>query len=299
MSTAPSDLVELRHRIDELDDALHDVLMARAAVVESIARLKQRDAMPPLRSGREAQIVRRILARHRGPLPKPTLVRLWRELLAGTIAMQIDLRLAVYSPANDPGLWDLARDHYGSHVAMVGFRSAGEVLRAVANGRAILGVLPVPGEGEPRLAPGQDWWRFLGGEAPALRVVAKLPFGARGNARGDGDAFVIAALEPEESGADCSLFLIETGEALSRARLLAALGGVGLKAGVLATSESVPAEAGAGAAALLVEFEGWLAAGDARLTEALAGLGKTLQFRWLGAYARPLAPAELGEEAPR
>jgi chorismate mutase len=288
MSTASPTLADLRRRIDELDDALHDVLMARAAVVESVGRLKQRDATAPLRPGREAQILRRLLARHRGAFPKSILVRLWRELLAGSLAIQADLYVAVYTPEKGVGLWDLARDHYGSHTAMSGFRSTGEVLRALADGRATLGVLPVPGRSEV-----EPWWRFLAaGEAPVMRIIARLPFGADGNARSDDtDAFVIGAIEPEESGADRSLFVVEAGDDVSRTRLLGALGGVGLPVSVLAATD-----AEGGAATLLVEFDGWIAGDDTRLKDALGSLGgRVLRCTWLGGYARPLSAAELAD----
>ena len=124
MSTASPTLADLRRRIDELDDALHDILMQRAAVVEGVHRVKRQDATPPLRPGREAQILRRLLAQHRGAFPKPILVRLWRELLAGSLAIQADLHVAVYAPENRAGLWDLARDHYGSQTAMNGATAA-------------------------------------------------------------------------------------------------------------------------------------------------------------------------------
>lgn len=289
MSTASPTLADLRRRIDELDDALQDVLIARAAVVESVAKLKQREATPPIRPGREAQIIRRLLARHRGAFPKPMLVRLWRELLAGTIAIQLDVQVAVYAAENTPGLWDLARDHYGSQTAMSGFRSTGEVVRAVGSGRATVGVLPAIGQGN-----GEAWWRFLAGsDAPALHVIARLPFGARGNARGEADAFVIAALEPEESGEDRSLYLIETGEGLSRTRLLNALGAVGPTPTILAASAPE-----AGAVAQLVEFDGWVAPGDPQLKDALGSLGNK-RVVWLGAYARPLSAADLAPAPPR
>ncbi len=289
MSTASPTLADLRRRIDELDDALHDVLMARAAVVESVGRLKRADATPPLRPGREAQILRRLLARHRGAFPKSILVRLWRELLAGSLAIQADLRVAVYAPEKSMGLWDLARDHYGSQTAMSGLRSTGEVLRALADGRSTLGVLPVPGQSD-NVDP---WWRFLAaGEAPVLRIIARLPFGAAGNARsGDNDAFVVGAIEPEESGADRSLYVIETGDDLSRARMLGALGSVSPRVNVLAATDAKD-----GAATQFVEFDGWIAGDDVRLKEALAGLGgKVLHCTWLGGYALPLSPAELAD----
>jgi chorismate mutase len=284
MSTASPTLADLRRRIDELDAGLHDVLMERAAVVESVGRRKRADATPPLRPGREAQILRRLLARHRGPFPKPVLVRLWRELLAGSLAIQIDLHVAVYAPEKSAGLWDLARDHYGGQTAMSGFRSTGEVLRAVADGRATLGVLPVPGLGDV-----EPWWRFLAaGDAPVLRVIARLPFGALGNARSDSDAFVVGPIEPEESGADRSLYAIETGDDVSRTRLLGALGALGRAVSVLAATDAD------GAATQLVEVDGWILGDDARLKDALGALGDRMRrCIWLGGYAQPLSAAEL------
>ena len=38
-----------------------------------------------LRPGREALILRRLVARHRGPFSRAVLVRLWRELISGTV----------------------------------------------------------------------------------------------------------------------------------------------------------------------------------------------------------------------
>ena len=95
MPTDPPSLDELRRRIDQLDEAMHDVIMQRAEVVAAVARLKQADGAPPLRPGREAQILRRLLVRHHGPFPRAMLARIWRELLSGTIAIQTEMHIAV------------------------------------------------------------------------------------------------------------------------------------------------------------------------------------------------------------
>lgn len=281
MSTASPSLDELRRRIDQLDEAMHDALIHRAEIVAAIGRLKKADATPPLRPGREAQILRRLVAQHRGPFPRPILVRLWRELLSGTIAMQAELQIAVFASASASGLWDLARDHYGSHTAMTSFRSAGEVVGAVSKGRATLGILPLPEQGEA-----ESWWRLLmHGDALKPRVIARLPFGGRGNARPEGgDALVIAMIEPEPSGADRSLYIFEIDPELSRTRLLAALNGAELNASLLASSGT----------AQLVEFEDWVAPESPRLKAALTSLaGKVVQMTALGFYAQPLSAADL------
>jgi chorismate mutase len=293
MSTPPSSLEDLRRSIDQLDDALQDVLIRRAEIVTAIARRKEADATPPLRPGREAQILRRLVARHRGSFPRPILVRLWRELLSGSIAMQAELHIAVFAPSNGTGFWDLARDHYGSHTPMIGLRSVGEVVGAVSDGRATLGVLPLPGqEGEA-----ESWWRLLvPGDRAKPRVIARLPFGARGNARSDGgDALVISRIDPEPSGADRSLFIIEIGDDMSRTRVVDALNGAGLPATLLAGSEM-----GGEAVAQLIEVEGWLVADDPRLKAALLPLGgRILSVASLGGYALPLAFTDGAETETR
>lgn len=289
MTDTPS-LDDLRRRIDRLDDALHDALMQRAELVAEVARRKAADATPPLRPGREAQILRRLVARHRGAFAKPVLVRLWRELLSGTTAMQAKLEVVVTAPPTGTSLWDLSRDHFGSQTAMTPLRSAGEVVSAVIEGRASLGIVPVPGPRE-----GDGWWRRLMSADPQKpRVIARLPFGARGNARPeDADAFVIARIEPEPSGDDVSLYIIETSEGVSRTRVIAVLTEAGLAAARLAGT--VP---GGARDAQLVELQGWIAPEDARLAAGAAALGeKLLGVSSLGFYARPLNPAELQGDA--
>src|ERR1700749_3216047 len=97
------DLSALRARLDRLDDEIHDMLMERALVVESVARSGKPSAFRP---GREAVILRRLLARHAGRLPPRTLVRMWRELLAGTTAMQSAVTIAAV------GTEPIAREHF-------------------------------------------------------------------------------------------------------------------------------------------------------------------------------------------
>ena len=81
-------LAALRAEIDAIDDALHDLVMRRAAVVARMAASRVKGDASSLRPGREASILRRLLARHSGALPPAALVRLWREILSASNAMQ-------------------------------------------------------------------------------------------------------------------------------------------------------------------------------------------------------------------
>src|SRR6185437_15050923 len=118
MDMSNPNLDDLRRRIDEIDDRLHDLLMQRTEVVEAVAASKRLDEAPALRPGREAAIVRRLVARHAGHFPPGALVRMWREMFSAMVGLQTGFAVAVYVGEAGNGYWDLARDHFGSHSAM-------------------------------------------------------------------------------------------------------------------------------------------------------------------------------------
>ena len=79
------DLASLRAEIDSIDDAVHDLLMRRAALSARMAASRVKNDSFPYRPGREAGILRRLLARHHPPLPAGTMVRIWREIIAASL----------------------------------------------------------------------------------------------------------------------------------------------------------------------------------------------------------------------
>ena len=107
----PGGLASLRAELDRIDDALHTLLKQRAAVVEQVARSGKRGAYRP---GREAAMIRRLLRQHSGTLPAQAIVRIWRELLAGTTAMQAPFAVAVCEPDAGAGFTQAAREQFGA-----------------------------------------------------------------------------------------------------------------------------------------------------------------------------------------
>ena len=89
MSSTPSDLTGLRRRLDEIDDRLQDLLIERAEIVSMVAASKRDGNQPAFQPAREAEIIRRLVGRHRGAFPVATLVRMWREMLAATVRLAI------------------------------------------------------------------------------------------------------------------------------------------------------------------------------------------------------------------
>lgn len=280
----PSTLAELRVELDRLDDALHDLLMARAEVVARVAACKNGGAAPgrsALRPGREAAILRRLLARHHGNLAAQNLVRIWREMLAASTAMQGPATIAVAEPAGASAGEDmvaLAREHFGALTPLHVYRSAAQAIGDLGAGRTSAAVLPMPAEGEA--AP---WWPGLLHRAePRLYVVARLPFWVpRPEGAPRGQALVLATPPPDPSGADHTLLGVELPPGLSRtgaADRLAAAGFPGARMQVWRPASGPVALA-------LLDVEDFVAEDDPRL----AVLGEALRPPMvLGAYATPV-----------
>jgi chorismate mutase len=286
MASPPDqELEELRREVDRLDRSLVELLAERLRVVREIARIKRTAAAgePAIRPGREAVILRRLVAQADGRFPAVTLIRMWRELLAATTRVQAPLAVVACVPPNQPEIWDLARDHFGATVPLQRMTAWRHALGLLANGVADLAVLPLP-------APDAPWWGHLVDAADRpLRVVSRLPFGPASPQLKDRAAMVVGTIAPEPSGADLSLVAIATPSEVPGVGLVGALAAAGLASRVLA---ALPGNE-VGTSLHLLELDGFLTTADAPLADALEQAGPlVLRSMWLGGYARPLAAVE-------
>lgn len=290
---APEDaLAALRGEIDALDDALHDLVMRRADVVARMAASRVKGDASSFRPGREAKILRRLLARHSGPLPPAALARLWREILSASNAMQGGFSVAL--PEGDAEVYKAARARFGA-MAAPDLRAGPEAaLAALAEGAAQAAVLPVPA------AEGAGaWWAGL--DAPRLQVVARLPFYAVAPVP---RAMVVTRDGPDPSGDDRTLLRFAFGPGGSGAagadETLRAVAGALRDAGLRPCAPTLLSRQHDGLRAL-AEVEGAVAADDARLSALRARLPPN-RVRPLGFYATPIesaaaaaAPDDAGE----
>lgn len=261
-------LSAVRAQLDAIDDAMHDLLMQRAGIVDSLAASRAKAGSPILRPGREADILRRLLVRHQGPLPPAALVRVWRELFAASIAQQGGFSVSVYE--RDAAMARLVPEHFGGLTAVRTYPTPARALAAVTRGEASVAVLPFPEDAD---SPEMEWWPAL--NAPQLSVVARLPFFTEGEP--EADALVVAPGAPDASEQDRSLLLLESDSEQSRGQLLSTLAGAAI------TARLVLVRRAPGISRFLIEADGLIMPDDARLA--------ALPFdraRLLGAYAAPL-----------
>jgi chorismate mutase len=273
-------LDSLRQEIDAIDGQMHGLIQRRAALVDRISASKPAGGLA-LRPGREARVMRQRLETHQGPFPVSAIYRMWREMMCAFTLMQTpDIKIAICRPTDQPGFWDLARDHFGCQIPFVANDTPAQVLAAVRANPSTLGVVPAPIE-----ADAAPWWPLLAGRDATLpNVVARLPFLVMPNARARGiSAFVLARMEPEDSGDDRALISIETATGLSRNRIAGALAKVGLPA-----FTSVLDQLAGGVHHYLVELPGVIADSDQRLRELGPALGlEGGHVAAIGAYAVP------------
>jgi chorismate mutase len=274
MEKLKPNLDDLRREIDEIDTSLHDLIMRRAAIVEQVAEAKGPQADSGMRPGREAVILRRLAARHKGHFGRGSVLRIWREIVASLTAMQGPYSVAVFADDAD-GLWDMARDHFGSYTVLSGCATRREVVAGVAGGNWTHGVLPYPAETDDR-----PWWAGLW-SADAPQIVLRLPFVEPGNVRGRGaSALVIARVPPETSGDDRSLLLLETAAEVRRPVIGEMLAKAGLEGEIVCAATD-------GTTLYLAEAAGFLEGDDSRLA-ALAKQENVERVRVIGAYPTPL-----------
>jgi chorismate mutase len=164
-------LATLRTEIDRIDEQMHQLLIERGEIIESLIRVKgTQETGAAFRPAREAAMMRRLVERHRGILPLDTAESIWRVIISTFTYVQANYSVHADMAAGDAFVRDSARFHFGFTTPLVPHMSASAVVTAVAASRGDLGLVPaatVTGSG--------NWWKALEDEG-APKIIARLPF---------------------------------------------------------------------------------------------------------------------------
>jgi chorismate mutase/prephenate dehydratase len=134
-------LAELRRRIDALDERLVRLLSERAEIVVSIGRAKRSEGTPVYAPHREAEVLGRALSLNDGPLSDRTIEAIFRELMSGSFALELPIRVGYLGP---PGSFShiAAVRHFGASVECADLGAISAVFEEVAGGRCHYGLVP-------------------------------------------------------------------------------------------------------------------------------------------------------------
>ena len=135
-------LQDLRARIDELDGQLLQMITTRAELAKAVAGAKGGEANDYYRPEREAQVLRKIISRNRGPLSDEEMARLFREIMSACLALQQPLNVGFLGPE---GTFTHAavQKHFGRSVQALPMGTIDDVFREVEAEACHYGVVPV------------------------------------------------------------------------------------------------------------------------------------------------------------
>ncbi|SNY90797.1 chorismate mutase [Cohaesibacter sp. ES.047] len=214
-SDAPT-LDELRQRIDRIDEVIHHSLIERSEIVKALISVKRTDKPgAAFRPGREVDMMRRLVGRHRGILPITTVEHLWREIIATFTHMQAPFDVVV---APGAALRDVARFYFGFTVGFKEAPSAEEVIKQVRAGEG--SVLGVVGLAEIAKTP---WWLSL--SKREVQVIARLPVIRQEGRPVDTDAVVLSMPLMDTSVPDMNLVAIKAADRARADDAIRAVGG--------------------------------------------------------------------------
>jgi chorismate mutase len=196
-----SSLAALRTEIDHIDETMHGLLMQRGEIIDRLIAVKQtQESGSAFRPAREAEMMRRLVDRHRGILPLDTAESIWRVIISTFTYVQAPFAVHADLTASDAAMRDSARFHFGFTVPFVPHMGASGVVAAVSESRGDLGLVgAVGGAGA--------WWNALEFDS-APKIIARLPFVDRADHPAALPVFVISRVAPEAMVPDVEVWSV-------------------------------------------------------------------------------------------
>jgi chorismate mutase len=178
MTEQPKSLDDLRAEIDRLDETMHRLLIERGAIIDALIRVKRTgETGAAFRPGREADMMRRLVARHTGRLPFSAVEHIWRTIISGFTHVQAPYSVHIDGSGEGTALRDLARFQMGFDVPVVVEDSPEKVIEAVSRSQGDLGLIGLGRAGQPVITARLPSLIYPGRPAGTPAVVIAQPLG--------------------------------------------------------------------------------------------------------------------------
>jgi chorismate mutase len=200
---APS-LADLRKEIDRIDEAMHQLLIERGTIIDRLISVKrsQDTGTSAFRPAREAEMMRRLVKRHKGRLPLDTVESIWRVIISTFTYVQAPFSVHADLSAGDALMRDSARFHFGFTVPFVAHMGAAAVVAAVSASKGDLGLVPAFD-----MASAGAWWSALEFDA-APKIIARLPFVERSDHPAALPVFVISRVAADAMATEAPVWSV-------------------------------------------------------------------------------------------
>jgi len=138
------DLGEIRKRINSIDERIQALINDRARIAQQVgvAKGELASAVEYYRPEREAEVLRSVLERNKGPMRDDEMLRLFREIMSACLAQQEPLKIGFLGPEGTFTQTAVYK-HFGHSVRALPFHTIDEVFQEVECGAADFGVVPI------------------------------------------------------------------------------------------------------------------------------------------------------------
>ena len=197
-------LANLRKEIDRIDEAMHQLLMERAGIIDRLIAVKRNEdsGASAFRPAREAEMMRRLVKRHKGILPLDTVESIWRVIISTFTYVQAPFSVHADLSAGDALMRDSARFHFGFTVPFVPHMGAAGVVAAVSDSKGDLGLVPAFD-----VASAGAWWNALEFDS-APKIIARLPFVERPDHPAALPVFVLSRVAPDAMATEAAVWSV-------------------------------------------------------------------------------------------
>src|SRR5215469_13471676 len=164
---SPPSLAKLRKEIDAIDEDVHRLLMKRGDIIDRLIQVKQsQEVGSAFRPAREADMMKRLVERHRGILPLDTVESIWRVIISTFTYVQAPFSVHADVSVSEPAMRDSVRFQFGFTVPYVAHFSAQAAVEAVAKSKGDLALVSATSGRTP-------WWLALE-EKGAPQIIARM-----------------------------------------------------------------------------------------------------------------------------
>ena len=140
--TKPTDILEIRNKIDAIDNKILDLLKDRIDCAKSIGKLKDASSRAKWDPKREREIFERLLTANEGVFPERSLNSIFHEIITSCRLSQKKIEIAYLGP--EATFTHLAGvKYFGQSATYKSMESIDEVFSEVEKGRTTYGIVPV------------------------------------------------------------------------------------------------------------------------------------------------------------
>ena len=211
-------LDKCRAQIDKIDDEILNLLKKRIEIVKDVKEIKSQNGEGFfVKSAREADMIKILMAKSGADLPKSAIASIWRKIITSSNILEQPLKIALHNQNHIADYKYILREYYADFVPIISHDSAQNVMMEIEKNQAQIAAFFLPKNDEDACG---NWWINLASGNNDAKIFAKLPLL---NDENSPNLVVLAKKMPEKSQKDITLLCVETSSEVSKSQLIAVM----------------------------------------------------------------------------